>query len=256
MTNYPPANRATAWYQDDYPGATMKVTRVVIHTTEGRTLPGYQGGATAPTYTAVPDFANQRLKWYAHFPDEKSSRALKNLAGGVETNTHGALQVELVGTCDPAAHKAWGKAPHIYWATPPAWAIRDLADFAAWVSKTHGVPLTSPGATWTAYPESYGAGGQRFSGTRWNTFSGFCGHQHVPENTHGDPGAFPWGLVQTRAKALLASKVPPGATPRWDALYEAARNLLKAQPVNASTLAVRTRLSSIMAFAARRSSRY
>jgi hypothetical protein len=27
------------------------------------------------------------------------------------------------------------------------------------------------------------------SGKAWNAFKGVCGHSHVPENLHGDPGA-------------------------------------------------------------------
>jgi hypothetical protein len=34
----------------------------------------------------------------------------------------------------------------------------------------------------------------------WNAFTGHCGHQHVPENDHGDPGAFPITAILDAAK--------------------------------------------------------
>jgi hypothetical protein len=203
VSNYARADKTTAWYQDNYPGATMDPNCGVLHTTEGTTLPGYAGGATAPNYTAVPDFQHKRLKWFAHFPDERSARALRNLRGGIETNTANAVQVELVGTCDPATHKRWGKTPHIYWPEAPDWALRDLAHFVADMHRRHDIPIQGPADVWTPYPESYGAGGQRFTHARWRAFYGWCGHQHVPENVHGDPGALHWGEVAKRAKALL-----------------------------------------------------
>ena len=208
LTTYAKANTKAAWYQDDYPGAVMKPNCAVIHTTEGTSLPGYNGGATAPNYTAVPDFKAKRLRWFAHFPDERSSRALRNLRGGVETNTANAIQVELVGTCDPATRKRW-KTEHIFWPEAPEWALRDLAHFVADMNRRHGIPIQGPADVWTPYPESYGAGGQRFSYARWRSFYGWCGHQHVPENSHGDPGAFPWGEVARRAKALLDPEPEP-----------------------------------------------
>lgn len=202
MTHYPPA-KTTAWYADNYPGAKIDPNVGVIHTTEGSTLPGYGGGATAPNYTAVPDFMAKRLVWFAHFPDEQSSRALRNLAGGVETNTSNALQVELVGTCDRRTSDAWGHRPHVYWPDAPDWALEDLAEFIAWANKVHGIPVRGPhddAAGWMAYPSSYGQGNaNRLSFDAWRKFTGWLGHQHVPENSHGDPGSLPWGRIRDMA---------------------------------------------------------
>lgn len=205
---YPPANTATAWYQDNYPGGVMDPNVGVIHTTEGTTRPTYSGGATAPNYTAVPVFSQgvyQRLAWFAHFPDNRSSRALRNEAGGVETNTLNALQVELVGTCAPGTRDEWRRARRafVFWPDAPQAALEDLSEFVAWAHRTHGIPLRSPGAVWTPYPESYGPGGQRFGFDQWRQFYGWCGHQHVPENTHGDPGALQFGRVVQYAQDLL-----------------------------------------------------
>jgi hypothetical protein len=197
---YPGASTAY-WYQDDYAGSPMEVNVVVLHTTEGRSLPTYGGGSSAPNLTAVPDFAAKRLVWYQHFDIETSSRALRNLAGGVATNTLNVCQLELVGTCDPATHTKWGSAQHIYWPEAPEWALRDLAAFLRWMHEQHAVPLSGP-SKWPAYPNSYAnGGGQRMTGAQWTAFKGVCGHQHVPENDHGDPGALDFARVIQLAKA-------------------------------------------------------
>jgi hypothetical protein len=187
VSNYAAADRSH-WYQDTpgLGGSVINPNVVVLHTTETTSLPDYEGGATAPTYTAVPDFAAKRLQWFAHFPDERSSRALRNEPGGVETNTLNAVQVELVGTCDPAAHKRWGSHPHIFWPDAPYWALRELALFLVDMHKRHGLRLEAP--KFLPYPASYGASAVRFTYAQWRAFYGVCGHQHVPENVHGDPG--------------------------------------------------------------------
>ncbi|MGX1272545.1 hypothetical protein [Streptomyces phaeoluteigriseus] len=200
--HYPGAHR-DHWYQDDFGGDRMEVNVVVLHTTEGRSLPDYQGGASAPNLTAVPDVAAGKLTWYQHFDIDISSRALRNRPGGVQTNTLNVCQVELVGTCDPALHDKWrasGKA-HVYWPKAPAWALLGVARFLAWAHEQHDVPLRGP-ALWPAYPKSYRNGaGQRMSGARWNDFKGVCGHMHVPENDHGDPGAIDFEELIRLAKA-------------------------------------------------------
>jgi hypothetical protein len=48
-----------------------------------------------------------------------------------------------------------------------------------------------PGKQALSYTEA-NAAGFRMSPTEWDSFNGVCGHQHVPENTHWDPGAFDW----------------------------------------------------------------
>lgn len=197
---YPSASTAY-WYQDDFDGTAMEVNVVVWHSTEGTSLPSYGGGGNAPNFTAKPDFAAKRLVWYQHFDFDTSSRALRNLAGGVQTNTLNACQVEIVGTCDPTTHTKWAAAgtPHLYTPELPDWAVRDLAAFARWAHEQHGVPLSS-GLEFRAYPSSYGDSPVRMSGAQWSAFKGHCGHQHVPENDHGDPGNMPMAAILTAAK--------------------------------------------------------
>jgi len=205
MTTYALADTKTQWFADDFPGVRFEPNCGVLHTTESTGWPGYDGGAKAPNYTAQPDFTAKRLAWRAHFPDEMSSRALRNLAGGVETNTLNAVQVELVGTCAPATRDAWIKSgmqqdqDFIYWPEAPEWALRDLAAFIIDMQKRHGILIQGPEvmvSVWMAYPASFGVDNpNRFTFAQWRAFLGWCGHQHVPENAHGDPGALPWAKV-------------------------------------------------------------
>ena len=213
---YPGAS-TTAWYQDDFRGDPMEVNVVVLHTTEGRTLPGYDGGATAPNLTAVPDLAAKKLKWYQHFDIETSSRALVNLRGGAETNTLNVCQVELVGTCDPGTHKKWQTAgqQHIYWPEAPDWALQGVADFLAWMHDQHGVPLSGP-SQWPAYPSSYGGTSARMSAAEWTAFKGICGHLHVVENVHGDPGAIDFNRLIALAKGTDIEEDPMAGMTKQD----------------------------------------
>jgi hypothetical protein len=210
---YPGAS-TTYWYGSKYPGSAMESNVVVWHTTEGTSVPNYDGGASAPNFTAMPDFTAKRLVWYQHFDFDVSSRALVNKAGGVQTNTLNVVQVEIVGTCDPATHTKWQKAgrQHLYTPELPDWAIRDLAAFAKWAHEHHNVPLTS-GVTFKAYPSSYGNSSVRMSYTAWNNYRGHCGHQHVPENDHGDPGLLPMAAILARAKGTTPAPSKPAPTP-------------------------------------------
>jgi hypothetical protein len=192
---YPPASLAY-WWQNAFPGNPMESNVGVIHTTEGRTLPDYRGGRDAPNFTALPDIPNKKLRWYQHFDFDTSSRALMNLSGGVETNTANAVQIELVGTCDERNASTWdGKragVDYIFWPDAPDWLLAELALFVKWAHEQHGIRLSST-VTWKAYKKgqvggSYGANGVRLTGDAWGGYYGWLGHQHVPENDHGDPG--------------------------------------------------------------------
>jgi hypothetical protein len=209
VSNYAAADKSAQWFAGAYPGKTMTPNCGCLHTTEGVSWPGYGGGAQAPNYTAKPNFGARRLDWRAHFPDEMSARALVNKPGGVETNTANVVQVELIGTCDPKHRVSWGGRGvqfagehYVFWPDAPEWALRSLALFLVDQFKRHGTPVAAVPA-WKPYPSSYGANGVRMSATAWRAFKGWCGHQHVPENDHGDPGAFPIASLLQLAQQIL-----------------------------------------------------
>lgn len=216
MTNYAKADTKTQWFQDDFPGADMNLSAatevVVLHTTESTGWPGYDGGSKAPHYTVKFDIANRKALWRGHFPDEKSSRALRNESGGVETNTLNCVQVEMIGTCDPKHKDSWNglKAgvDYIFWPNAPFWALRAVADFLADQHIRHGLQLKS-GLEFLPYPASFGDNGVRLTFSQWRNFVGVCGHQHVPENSHGDPGAINITSLLKTAQEIVDARVTP-----------------------------------------------
>ncbi|MEU6279722.1 hypothetical protein [Streptomyces sp. NPDC047028] len=228
---YPGAS-TSSWWQSKWGGDLMEVNVLVLHTTEGIGLTDYDGGSMAPNLTAVADCKAQRLRWYQHFDIDRSSRALQNLSGGVETNTLNVVQVELEGTCDYAHRAKWGSKvagrDYIYWGDPPDWALQDLADFVRWLHANHNVPLSGP-SEWLTYgpdsrrpgvtPASYGASPARMTFNEWNGFHGICGHEHVPENDHGDPGSLPFAKLIALAKGAQPSEEDdmPSASDVWGA---------------------------------------
>lgn len=205
---YPGANTTTAWFQDRYPGGAMESNVCLWHSTEGRSLPDYDGGASAPNFTAVPDFKNKKIIWYQHFGVDTSARALVNKPGGAETNRLNVVQVEITGTCDPATHAKWSRYEHLYTPELPDWAIRDFAAFSRWLSDKHGVPMTA-GVEFMAYPASYGDSRVRMTADEWSAYKGHCGHQHAVENTHGDPGAFPIQRILEMARGGTSGPADP-----------------------------------------------
>lgn len=146
--------------------------RGVLHTTEGSTASGatsaYSKNNSWPHFTL-----SETAKVYQHLAINVAARALKNLAGGVETNRAHAIQIEIVGfAAKPATYSVaqWD-------------ALRNLM---RWIEQNAGVKPEGPGR---AFATKYGQKELRFTNAEWYNFNGWCGHCHVPENDHWDPGA-------------------------------------------------------------------
>jgi hypothetical protein len=151
--------------------------RGVIHTTEVKTYTpsttSYYGHHNPPHFTLVQNKAGE-VKFYQHFPINVAARALENRPGGVETNRRSAIQIEI----------AW-KAAEIN--QLPDAMLQRLWDWMRWVETQTGVK--SYGTPTFYGQEASGLHGvARMTNDQWNQFDSWCGHQHVPENTHWDPG--------------------------------------------------------------------
>jgi hypothetical protein len=165
---------------------------IVLHSTEGSSWPGYSGGGNAPHFTVDPRAHQARQ----HFPLSSAARALVAPSDGTHTNTGGAIQFEIIGTCVPDS---------------PLPSVLDLDDEALGylaglmraVADTTGIPLTTS-VLWGPYPASYGATPQRLTPDQWATHTGVVGHQHVPGNDHGDPGALNIGRILALAGSATA----------------------------------------------------
>lgn len=214
---YPGASKTQTFFKR-YTGSKMTTNCLILHSTESTGWPGYGGGSVAPNMTVRPAFGDERLDVRQHYRATRSARALQNHAGGVETNTLNCFQIEIVGTCDPATHRAWDAqgVDHLYMPELPDWAIRDLAKIVQWLDEEFDDFRIADGAPrgWPAYPGSYGySASQRMSNKEWLTFYGIAGHMHVPENDHGDPGYFPISALVAAANGTPIKTKKPKKKP-------------------------------------------
>ena len=169
-------------YDGRYPGSYVAGFgyRGVLHTTETTGLPDYRRGASAPHFTVDP----RSGRIWQHYETARPSRALKHPAGTIDTNNARAIQIEIIAYSDANIAKRVGGL-HIDRLTPAQ--LAPLAKLMRWIEATHQVAATS-GLTFKPYPASAGTGnGVRLGSTAWRKFGGWCGHQHVPVNDHGDP---------------------------------------------------------------------
>ncbi len=152
--------------------------RGILHTAESKDFNPSQhnffGHSNPPHFTLVKKGA--AVKIYQHYNINVASRALANKVktiNDVQTNRMAAIQIEI---CWYAAQVG----------ALPADMKTALRAWMRWVEAETGIQRTSP----TFYGnEAYGEGGvARMSAKNWEKFNGWCGHQHVPENDHWDPG--------------------------------------------------------------------
>lgn len=189
---FPWADATTQFWDEKYPTQTYTGGEPIglMHSTETGTWPGYGAGSSAPHLTVRFDPKARTISARQHFSTTRPSRALVNKAGGVQTNNQRVFQIELIGSCDLSF-----ATKHGYLYLPDLleeeWARDALAAVLAAASESLGIPLTTS-VTWANYPGSYGEkAAQRLSGEAWEAYSGWLGHQHAPENDHGDPGDIP-----------------------------------------------------------------
>jgi len=166
----------------------------LIHTTEGFTLASalaaYRNGGYAPHVTIGPHpDGGERVQRWQHYPFSSRATTLADASGGVRTNRLWVYQVEVVGTCDDAWKTRYdGRYARWHVDNWPAWYREAVAELMADWEDWFGIPRRST-VTWRSYPGSYGTGAsQRLSGSEFTSYTGWLGHQHAPENTHGDPG--------------------------------------------------------------------
>lgn len=153
------------------------VAKVVLHTTEGPTAAGALGAYRAGTGCPHVTVDLGRKLFYQHVPLTKHAYALRNETSGGETNRERAYQVEIVGYAQDTPDQ------DIDWYMRLAYdVIRPIMDMMGDVQIVF--PQFGFGGS-----ERYGQGKKgRMGRPQWEAFNGICGHQHVPENTHWDPG--------------------------------------------------------------------
>lgn len=152
--------------------------RGVLHTAESKdyhpSQTTYFGHSNPPHFTVVKKGATAKV--YQHYSINVASRALRNVSNAVDdvqTNRQCAIQIEI---CWYA--KDIGTLPI---------EIKDqLRALMRWIEQESGVQRTAPQFYGNI---AYGEGSiSRMNSAQWKSFNGWCGHQHVPENLHWDPG--------------------------------------------------------------------
>lgn len=137
--------------------------KLVWHTTEGSSLPSYSG--SHPHFTLNPKTG----QLWQHISIASGAMALLHPTGTVETNRAHAIQVELIGRA--AETGGW-----------PASYYERIAKLARWI-EAHGGVRRDCTVGFSNTPH-------RLTDQGWLSYSGHLGHQHVPHNTHWDPGSF------------------------------------------------------------------
>ncbi len=168
MAWYPGADRSVRGNSaGSYTGGPYKG---VLHTTEGTSASG--AISAFRNNNSWPHFLiDHNGKVWQFLDTGVSARTLRNYSSGPQTNRDSAVQIELTGFAGkPTQHSAAQMA--------------GLKNLMRWIEKNTGVKAVGPGKP---FASAYGQN-VRFTNTQWDNFNGWCGHCHVPENDHWDPG--------------------------------------------------------------------
>lgn len=190
---YPGAVKADLGDAGPYLGGPY---RGVIHTTEGSSYAGAL--ASYKTNGSNPHFTIKGRECWQHCPINRASRAMRNLPGGVETNRWSAVQIEVVGY---AANPDWSPE-----------TIETTRRLMTWIEKQTGIRPAAP--RFLSNRDGFIArldAPQRMGNQAWLRWDGWCGHQHVPENTHWDPGTIPITALLIREPLTQENPKPQGA---------------------------------------------
>jgi hypothetical protein len=191
----PGAERITHPKSNGLPYVAMAPWRFVFHTVEAQpSAEGFRAMAlhhgNPPHLWAMPS-ADLLLQL---IPLERAAYALAHPTGTPHTNRMKAVQVE-----------CWGYARDM--ANASADVLNWLADRVLGpVARL--VPINLDNVRATRGEECYGRRSAcRMTDAEWQSFDGVCGHQHVPNNAHWDPGRLDLGYIAARA-ALARGTVP------------------------------------------------
>ncbi|SCB55767.1 N-acetylmuramoyl-L-alanine amidase [Bradyrhizobium shewense] len=145
--------------------------KIVHHTTEGSSAEGAFGAFRANR--SDPHFTVDSSKIYQHIDTGRAARALRNAAGGVQTNRDSAIQIEVVGF----AHRPKVMA-----------TLKNVQKLCNWLEAEHGIPKVWPNGLPKPAVNGHDPGGHNRNAANWDNKGGHYGHSQVPENTHWDPG--------------------------------------------------------------------
>lgn len=166
---------------------------VTLHTLEGSIATALRLFQERPCYCPHLTIAPKSRRVVQHIPLSWPAAALNNDTGGVETNRAREIQIEIEGFAAEA---------HLWPDDELAFIGGVLADVVACgvpINLDHHPRFVGTEAGFIARKDAP----QRMSPAAWYAFDGVCGHQHVPENDHWDPGRLDIDTVIRHAKARL-----------------------------------------------------
>lgn len=189
----------------------LSVREGVLHTIEGSLESGlsvFRSRMATPHFTVGRDRTG-RVRVIQHVPLGEPAAALKNMAGGVQTNFESEVQIEIA---DWSKTRPW---------LPEQYVTDALANLLVALRRVVGIPLIHP------FPDDPGR--QPWATSRrpmrnagkWGRVPGWYGHIDVPENDHWDPGFLRWDTLMSMARGL--DQAPIGGTRITSADWEFGR---------------------------------
>lgn len=199
---YPRAKKLTLPGQRTGGSMVGGPARGTVHTTETRGFYQPSNGGS-PYHMQFRDLGNNQVEIRQYFPFNKAPRSLRNLSGGVQTNRQGVYHPNICIVEYAKNAQKW-----------PTYFLNEIARFMRWAEGQYGIRRRSYRARGGG-GECYGYNSPcRMSNAEWVGWSGWGGHQNVPENTHWDAGRIDWEYLMTMGAGEIP--VPPPTEPEED----------------------------------------
>lgn len=196
---YPRAKKLTLPGQRTGGSMVGGPARGTVHTTETRGFYQPSNGGS-PYHMQFRDLGNNQVEIRQYFPFNKAPRSLRNLSGGVQTNRQGVYHPNICIVEYAKNAQKW-----------PTYFLNEIARFMRWAEGQYGIRRRSYRARGGG-GECYGYNSPcRMSNAEWVGWSGWGGHQNVPENTHWDAGRIDWEYLMTYAGTEIP--IPPPTDP-------------------------------------------
>lgn len=228
--------RGDGYTTGSYTGGPWKL---VLHTTETSGMPSYtdragRRGGSAPHVTYYP----KTREFFQHTDFNSPARALRDAEGGVHTNRDSVIQLEIICYSDESVVDRYPNTGRVKVSELSDRNLEDIREFIDWVAEEFGVDKDWPGRRALNYSQA-NAPGFRLSNAEYEAYDGVLGHQHVPENTHWDPGGLNWNALLIEENDMSA--VSSWALKAWDfvtSIGVMGESSLPKDPVNKEELAV------------------
>lgn len=192
-------------------GYTTDDIRLVYHTTETATLPGYSNGDNAPHYT----YHAAKRKWYGHAELDRRVGTMRGFSStGVRCNEI-SVQVEII--CYSDKNIADGHTARLWVGDLSDENYEDLAEFAAWV-RDAWYPIID-GRKWYGPPMftqfMYGSSAAtRMITADWYEFGGgITSHGGAAGQSHWDTGVMDIKRIADEMREELVPEPPAGFQP-------------------------------------------